>query len=622
MFVIGTAGHIDHGKSVLVRALTGIDPDRLREEKERGMTIDLGFAWLKLPDGQEVGIVDVPGHERLIKNMLAGVGGIDLALLIIDAGEGVMPQTREHLAILNILGIERGIAVLTKKDLVDDERLALARGEVTRLLAPTTLARSPIVAVSALTGEGLADLTSAIGKLLGSTPLRKDIGRPRLPIDRVFTIAGSGTIVTGTLIDGSLSTGQEVELIPAGLRSRIRRLQTHKTSVETAAPGSRVGVNLTGIAATEPQRGDVLTIPGWLSPTTMLSVKLCLLPHLQHPLSHGTTVNFYAGSTQAESRVRLLEKDELKPGETGWAQLLLNKPVALVKGDRFIIRSPEATLGGGEVLEPHTRRHRRLHPNVIENLRRRAQGTPEEMIMAILEGKPLKMSELSTQSGLTVSELSPAVASLIEQSKIVRIGRGESELLLTATGWENLAGRVTAILKDYHLRFPSRPGMPRAELSSRLKMTAPSPAIIKKLLDDGNVIEDSAAIRLATHHVQLTKTQQAQIDTFLKSLAESPYAPPGGLIPEADLLKLIVARNQVIKISEEVVFSRQAYNEMVAGITSHLKEAGSVTVAEVRDMFKTSRKYALALLEYLDGAKVTRRLGDRRVLYRESGTGH
>ncbi len=622
MFVIGTAGHIDHGKSVLVRALTGIDPDRLREEKERGMTIDLGFAWLKLPDGQEVGIVDVPGHERLIKNMLAGVGGIDLALLIIDAGEGVMPQTREHLAILNILGIERGIAVLTKKDLVDDERLALAREEVTELLAPTILARSPIVAVSALTGEGLADLTSTIGKLLGSTPSRKDIGRPRLPIDRVFTITGSGTIATGTLIDGSLSTGQEVEIIPAGLRSRIRGLQTHKTSVETAAPGSRVGVNLTGIAATEPQRGDVLTTPGWLSPTTMLSVKLCLLPHSHHSLSHGATVNFYAGSAQAEARVRLLEKDGLKPGETGLAQLLLNKPVALVKGDRFIIRSPEATLGGGEVLEAHTRRHRRLHPNVIENLRRRAQGTPEEMIMAILEGKPLKMPDLSIQSGLPASELNPAIASLIEQGKIIRIGRGESELLLTATGWEHLAGRVTAILKDYHLKFPSRPGMPRAELSSRLKMTAHSSAIIKKLLDDGNVIEDSAAIRLATHQVQLTRTQQAQMDAFLKSLAENPYAPPSGLIPQADLLKLLVARNQVIKISEEVVFSRQAYNEMVAGITSHLKEAGNVTVAEVRDMFKTSRKYALALLEYLDGAKVTRRLGDRRVLYRESGTGH
>ena len=623
MFVIGTAGHIDHGKSVLVRALTGIDPDRLREEKERGMTIDLGFAWLKLPGGQEIGIVDVPGHERLIKNMLAGVGGIDLALLIIDAGEGVMPQTREHLAILDMLGIERGVAVLTKKDLVDDEWLDMVKEEVSRLLAPTTLSRSPIVAVSALTGEGLTELTSTIDRLLVSTPPRRDIGRPRLPIDRVFTIVGSGTIVTGTLVDGSLSIGQEVEVIPGGLRSRIRGLQTHKACVDTAAPGSRVGVNLVGIAAAELQRGDILTIPGWLSPTTMLSVKLCLLPYLHRPLPHSTTVNFYTGSAQAVARVRLLEKEELRPGETGWAQLSLSNPVAIVRGDRFIIRSPEATLGGGEVLEPHTKRHRRLRPAVIENLKRRAQGTTEELIMAILETqKPLGMADLSTQSGLPANELAPTAVSLIEQGRVIGIGSGESTLLLTTAGWEKLTGQVTTVLKDYHRRFPTRPGMPRAELSSRLKMGAHRPAILKRLLDDGAFIEDDTAIRLPTHQVQLTQVQQAQIADFLKSLAENPYTPPSSLIPEADLLNLLVARHQVIKVSAEVVFSLQAYNEMVAKITAHLKETGGVTVAEVRDMFKTSRKYALALLEYLDGEKITRRLGDRRVLYQEVATGH
>jgi len=623
MFVLGTAGHIDHGKSVLVRALTGIDPDRLREEKERGMTIDLGFAWLKLPGGQEVGIVDVPGHERLIKNMLAGVGGIDLALLIIDTGEGVMPQTREHLAILDMLGIERGVIVLTKKDLVDDEWLSMVREEVARLITPTTLSQSPIVAVSAQTGEGLTELISTIDKLLGSTPPKRDVGRPRLPIDRVFTIVGSGTVVTGTLIDGLLSVGQEVEIVPASLRSRIRGLQTHKACVDTTAPGSRVGVNLVGVAAAELQRGDVLTIPGWLSPTTMLSVKLRLLPYLHRPLLHNTTVNFHTGSAQATAIVRLLEKEALKPGDTGWAQLSLSNPVALVRGDRFIIRSPEATLGGGEVIEPHTKRYRRLRPAVIENLKQRAQGTTEDLIMAILEtGKPLKMADLSTQSGLPASELAPAVASLIEQGRVIGIGRGESDLLLTTTGWEHLAGQVTTVLKDYHHRFPTRPGMPRAELSSRLKMGAHRPAILKRLLDDGAVIEDGAAVRLPTHHIQLTQVQQEQIDTFLKSLTENPYAPPNSLIPEADLLNLLITRQQVLKVSEEVVFSLKAYNEMTAKITAHLKEAGSVTVAEVRDMFKTSRKYALALLEYLDGEKITRRLGDRRVLYQKAATGH
>ena len=320
MFVLGTAGHIDHGKSVLVRALTGIDPDRLREEKERGMTIDLGFAWLKLPSGQEVGIVDVPGHERLVRNMLAGVGGIDLALLIVAANEGVMPQTREHLAILDLLGIKRGIAVITKKDLVDDDWLSLVKAEVEELLAPTTLSQAPIVAVSALTREGLSDLVSTIDMLLGSIEPKKDIGRPRLPVDRVFTIAGSGTIVTGTLIDGALTVGQEVEIAPPGLRSRIRGLQTHKARVDVATPGSRVGANLVGIATSQLHRGDVLTKPDWLIPTKALTAQLRLLPYLRHPLLHNATVNFHIGSAQTVARIHLLEKQELRPNETGWAQ--------------------------------------------------------------------------------------------------------------------------------------------------------------------------------------------------------------------------------------------------------------------------------------------------------------
>jgi len=287
MFVLGTAGHIDHGKSVLVHALTGIDPDRLLEEKERGMTIDLGFAWLELPGGQEVGIVDVPGHERFVKNMLAGVGGIDLALLVVAANEGVMPQTKEHLAIVDLLGIQRGIVAITKKDLVDDEWLSLVKMEIEELIAPTTLSQAPIIAVSAITGEGLPDLLSTIDKLLSTIEPKKDMGRPRLPIDRVFTIAGAGTIVTGTLIDGSLTVGQEVEIVPTGFKSRLRGLQTHKASIETATAGSRVAANLVGVATSQLQRGDVLTSPGWLAPTIMLSSKLRLLPYLViliHPI--------------------------------------------------------------------------------------------------------------------------------------------------------------------------------------------------------------------------------------------------------------------------------------------------------------------------------------------------
>ncbi|MCJ7655293.1 MAG: selenocysteine-specific translation elongation factor, partial [Dehalococcoidia bacterium] len=395
MFVIGTAGHIDHGKSVLIQALTGIDPDRLPEEKERGMTIDLGFAWMKLPSGQEVGIVDVPGHERFVKNMLAGVGGIDLALLIVAADEGIMPQTREHLAILDLLDITKGIVVITKKDLVDEELLSLVRLEIDELIKSTTLAEAPVVAVSAVTGEGLPDLVLTIDRLLISAEPRKDVGRPRLLIDRVFTIAGSGTVVTGTLVDGSLSVGQEVEIVPSGLKARLRGLQTHKARIDVAKPGSRVAANLAGVAVSQLERGDVLTSPGWLVPTARVDVRLRMLSDLKHALRHGATVSFFSGTAEVMAKVHLLEKEKLDSGDISWAQLALAKPVALVKGDHFIIRSPMDTLGGGHIVNSHAPRHRRFRTAIIRTLKVRGEGAIEDVIVATLEAKqPLEVERL------------------------------------------------------------------------------------------------------------------------------------------------------------------------------------------------------------------------------------
>jgi len=613
MFVLGTAGHIDHGKSVLVHALTGIDPDRLREEKERGMTIDLGFAWLKLPSGREVGIVDVPGHERFIKNMLAGVGSIDLALLIVAANEGVMPQTKEHLAILDLLRVQRGIVVVTKKDLVDEELLSLVRMEIEELISTTTLSQAPIITVSALTGEGLTELVSTIDEFLGSIEPRRDLGRPRLFIDRVFTMAGSGTIVTGTLIDGSLSVGQEVEIVPAGLKSRLRGLQTHKARIDTASPGSRVAANLVGITTSQLVRGDVLTKPGWLIPTTMLTVKLSLLPYPHRPLRHSATVGFYTGAAEAMTKVRLLEVDELQPGGSTWAQLSLDRPVAVINGDHFIIRSSKETLGGGKVVDSHARRLRRFRPAILENLEVREEGTTEEIIMALLE-QPLELSALLSQFNFSVSETRSVIESLIQQGKVVRIGQGEQSLLMTVPGWERLTKKMTAILQDYHRRFPARLGMPKVELGSRLKLGVYSSAALRRLFDQGVIIEDSSAVHLPAHHIQLTQAQQAKIDAFLRSLDQNTYAPPGNLIPEPDLLNLLIEQHRVVKVSDGVVFATSAYNEMVERVTSHIKVHGKVSLAEVRDLFKTSRKYAQAFLEHLDGKKITRRVGDERVL--------
>ncbi len=616
MFVLGTAGHIDHGKSVLIKALTGIDPDRLREEKERGMTIDLGFAWLKLPGGREVGIVDVPGHERFVKNMLAGVGGIDLALLIVAANEGVMPQTREHLAIIDLIGVRKGIAVVTKKDLVDEDLLGLVRMEIEELLSTTNISEAPIMAVSALTGEGLPELVAAIDELLATAEPRPDRGTPRLPVDRVFTMSGSGTVVTGTLIDGGLSVGQEVEIVPSGLKSRIRGLQTHKSRIDAATPGSRVAANLVGVNTSQLQRGDVVTKPGWLKSTGMVTVKLTMISYLQRPLRHGATVSFHTGAAETMAKVRLLEGDAIQPGGSTWAQLSLDRPVAVVKGDRYIIRSPMETLGGGDIVDAHVRRLRRFSPEVIQNLKAREEGTAEEAVMALLEAKqPLELSALVAQCNLPAEEAGQVIESLIQQGQVVGMGAGERRLLLTAAGWQRLMEKSTAVLEEYHRRFPARSGMPRLELSHRLKLGNYAAAALANLIEQKVIVEDGSHVRLPAHAIQLTPAQQTQVDAFLESLAKNPYTPDSELIPEADLLNMLIGQGRVVKVSDNVVFSASVYNDMVAKVTSHIKSNGKVSLGEVRDMFGTSRKYAQALLEYLDREKVTRRVGDERLLY-------
>lgn len=614
MFVIGTAGHIDHGKSLLVQKLTGIDPDRLREEKERGMTIDLGFAWLKLPSGKEVGVVDVPGHERFIKNMLAGVGGIDLALLIVAANEGVMPQTREHLAILDLLRIRKGIVVITKKDLVDEELLTLVRMEVEELIKPTTLSDVPLVAVSAITGDGMQTLVTTIDELLTSTEPRKDIGRPRLFIDRAFTIAGSGTVVTGTLIDGSLSVGQDVEIVPSGLKARLRGLQTHKTKVEVVSPGSRVAANLVGVATDQLERGYVLTKPGWLFPTRRVDVRLSLLPNLRYSLRHGATVSFFVGAAEVLAKIHLLENEELVSGVNTWAQLALDKPVAVVKGDRFIIRSPEDTLGGGTIIISHARRHKRFRAEITKTLVVIEGGTVGEVIIAILEMKqPLEVGQLSVHCNLSLDETKKVIQELDKKKKLMVIGQGDSAILFTTPGWERLTKKAEAIVGGHHHKFATRQGISKGELSSKLGLPPHSP-VLEKLFQGGVLVEVGAIVRLPTHQIQLTRDQQSKIDAFLKSLNQSPYSPLIEVVLEPDLLNLLTEQNKVVSVGDGVVFTKAAYDEMVNKILAYTKERGKITLAEVRDMFGTSRKYAKALLEYMDEKKLTRRVGDERVV--------
>ncbi len=426
MRVIGTAGHVDHGKSTLVAALTGIHPDRLKEEQEREMTIDLGFAWLTLPDGEEIGIVDVPGHRDFIENMLAGVGGIDAALLVIAADEGIMPQTREHLAILDLLQIQDSIVVLTKIDLVDDPAwLDLVEGDIRNVLHGTVLQDAPILRVSSRTQAGFPELLQALSQLLQNTPARTDLGRPRLPVDRVFSIAGFGTVVTGTLSDGNLATGDEVEILPSGLRGRIRGLQTHKKKEEMAVPGSRTAVNISGLDVEQIQRGEVVTHPGQYHASQRLDVSFRLLPDVSAPLRHHTEVKFFIGSSETIADVRLLGVETLNPGETGWLQLELRTPVVAVRGDRYILRrpSPGETLGGGIVLDPQPqKRHKRFDKAVLQALEAVTQGSPAEVFLqAALTLGPAPVKDVIARSRLEVSSAESALKELLDRGQLVSL---------------------------------------------------------------------------------------------------------------------------------------------------------------------------------------------------------
>ena len=619
MYVIGTAGHVDHGKSTLVQALTGIDPDRLREEKERGMTIELGFAWVTLPSGREVSIVDVPGHERFIKNMLAGVGGIDLALLVIAANESVMPQTKEHLAILDLLRVKRGLAVIAKRDLVDEDMVELVMAEVEDVLKGTTLEGAPMVPVSAITGEGLPELLETLDRLLETTETRKDSGRPRLSIDRSFTMAGFGTVVTGTLIDGSLSVGMEVEVVPSGKVSRIRGLQSHRQKIETALPGRRLAVNLSGVSHDEIQRGEVLTIPGWLRPTIALDVRLKLLADAPRGLKHNSPVAFHIGATETVARVRLLEKNEVSPGEETWAQIRLETPLALVKGDYFVIRSSDATLGGGTVVDPYAKRHRRRHSPTLERLEVMELGTQDEVLVQTLQSsEPSSLQALADRANLSLEDTRGLVDQLASDKSVVVLGSNAltpRSLVYSAMGWASLVSKARDALESYHREHPLRRGIQKEELRSRLNLSGQEfPLVLPRLVEEEAVIEESNVVRLSQHQVLLNDGQSRLIEQYIGSLRADPYSPPTDAEFDDDLLTMLVDEGRVVKVSESVVYDAGAYQEMVDRIAATIQEQGKINVGQVRDHFQTSRKYALSLLEHLDQQRITRRVGDDRVL--------
>ena len=620
MFVIGTAGHVDHGKSTLVKALTNIDPDRLPEEKEREMTVDLGFAWCTLPSGREISIVDVPGHERFIKNMLAGVGAIDLALLIVAADESVMPQTREHLAILDILQIKRGLIVITKSDLVDEELVELVQAEIEDTVKGTCMEGRNVVSVSAYTGEGLDILKQAIDETLNETDVRQDLGRPRLPIDRCFSISGFGTVVTGTLIDGTLTVGQEVELATTGQRCRIRGLQSHKSQVDSTDPGVRLAVNLSGVPRQDVTRGEIITVPGWLTATRRLDARLRMGKKAPHPLRHNHGVTFHLFTSETTARVRLLDTDKLEPDTEGWVQILLDESIPVVKGDFFVIRSAEETLGGGQIVEPYPRRrHRRFDSNVLEQLMILDQGSGEDILVSVADQwGPCTLDNLSQRSNLAKEEIIDRISKLERNNLMIILGDLSSEndaVVYSAQGWAILASKIRAILQSYHNQYPLRKGAPTQELRSRLDIQQQVYLkVLGRLVEDSVIEEKDQYVHLPDHLVVLSPDMAIKSESYLKILEEDLYSPPTDQAPDPELLAAMVEMGKVVKVNESVVFSALAYDQLVENIKNHIVSQGSITVADARTMFNTSRKYILPLLEYLDQQRITQRIGDERVL--------
>ena len=620
-FVVGTAGHIDHGKSALVKALTQIDPDRLEEEKRRGMTIDLGFAYLELPSGRRVGIVDVPGHQRFLKNMLAGVHGMDAVLLVIAADEGPMPQTREHLAIIDLLKIDRGLVVLTKADLVADDWLALVREDVAGLLRGTSLNRAPIVSVSSTTGQGLDALRAALDAELAEATPRPDVGRPRLPVDRSFAMSGFGTVVTGTLVGGALRQGAELAVLPAGRRVRIRGLQQHNQSVEEARPGSRTAVNLSGLTHSQVRRGHVLAVPGTLAASRRLDARLVVLPDAGQPLRHRQQLVMYHETAEVMVELSLLEAEELQPGQAGLAQLFAAGPVVAMDGDRFILRvpSPAATVAGGVIIDRAPRRHRRRDPAVLRDLALREHADPATSAVLELGKHPwgLPEAELADRLGLPVRRLADVMRPLAERRAVRRLAYS----WLTRDRWESLVARVTAVLGDYHRAHPLRRGMPREELRSRAGIPADLySGALAALVDDGIVTERGGEVAAIGHQLGLSSEQGAAVGAFIAELEQQPFNPPplGELLHRHKLtpalLEYLVAEQRVVRVNDDTVFARSAYDDAVSRLRTHLTEHRTLTVAAARDLLGSSRRYVLPLLEWLDAQKITRRVGDDRIL--------
>ncbi len=618
--IVGTAGHVDHGKTELTKALTGVDSDRLKEEKERGISIKLGFAPFTLDNGQKVGLVDVPGHEKFIKQMLAGAAGMDLVLLVIAADEGLMPQTKEHIDILQLLGVERAIVVISKKDLVEDDWLELVQEDIRDYLADTCYKDAPAIAVSAQTGKNIGELKTLLQQEIEKLTQKSASGKPKLPIDRVFSIKGFGTVVTGTLWSGRIELGDQLMIMPKGLKVRARNIQVHGENQTCAYAGQRVAINVTDVEVKEIEHGSILVAEGMLEPSYRLDMQMSLLKD-QKETENRTRVHVHVGTAEVLARIYLLDRETLKPGETALVQLQCEEPVVASRKDRVVLRtySPMVTMGGGEVIDPNPPKHKRFREEVIESLNLKLEGSPEEILLQFLDQNgACRQKELEDGVNMHKEELQELLTVLRSEGQIVELADqyiSEGEKRIRAT-------KLRELMETYQEEYPLRAGISKEEARSRLfdgYSAKAYNALLGLLAEEDELTVEENYLHTTSFTPQPDQEEQREIDRMREAFKEGGFLPPDPTEMirgkrEQECYLYLLGQKELVKVTEEIVFSAKAYEQAVGRITEFLKEHKSLTLADARDLLQSSRKYVLPLLEHLDEKKVTRRIEDKRVL--------
>ncbi|MHB8171391.1 MAG: selenocysteine-specific translation elongation factor [Thermincolia bacterium] len=630
--IIGTAGHVDHGKTHLVKALTGKDTDRLKEEKERGISIELGFAPFVLPSGRRVAVIDVPGHERFIKHMLAGVGGIDLVLLVIAADEGVMPQTREHLDIIQLLQIPRGIIVISKKDLVDDDWLQLVMEEVREQVTGTVLADAPMIGVSAVNGEGIPQLLAMLEEAVDKVKERHVTGRFRMPVDRVFSITGFGTVVTGTLTSGKVKVGETVEVLPEKIDARVRTLQVHGEKVDVAEAGQRVAVNLTGLEVQDLNRGSILAVPDTFAPSYRLDVLLQLLPGEEKNLVNRQRVRLHIGTSEVLGRATLLDRDELEPGQETFVQMVMEEPVVAAKGDRFVIRSysPMHTMGGGMVIDPNPGKHKRFDQEIMASLATKQQGTADELLLQLLVSEQDRLLTLGEAIALLTMESTEVQEALtiLKAPNLLHTLDSEGKTYVVATEvYDKWVVMVVGSLREFHQSYPLRFGLAKEELRSKHFKAIPNKVfntLLQYWSQQGILDLGEQVVAVKGFEPKVDASVEKMINQAFELYREQSFQPPGWRevveslkIPpqwQEEIIFFLINRGDLVKIADDMYFTRAALDEARNRLVTYLKEHKEMQLGEARDILQSSRKYILPLLEYFDHQRLTRRVGDKRIL--------